>query len=41
LVDRIEVVGGFATAFLKNGNALSYEWGYNKDYPTTDAFMGV
>lgn len=41
VVTRIEIVNGFATAFLKNGNALSYEWGYNKTYPQTDAHMGI
>jgi hypothetical protein len=32
---------GFATAYLRNGNELSFEWGFNKSFPEIDAFMGL
>lgn len=41
VVDRIDIVGDFATARLKNGNMMSFEWGFNKSWAEIDAYMGI
>jgi hypothetical protein len=42
LVNRFGVSPtGFATAYLKNGNELSFEWGFNKNFPEIDAYLGL
>lgn len=42
LVNRIGVSpSGFTTAYLKNGNQLNFEWGFDKSFPQIDAHMGI
>ena len=42
LVDHIGISPtGFATAYLKNGNELNFEWGFDKNFPQIDVHMGI